>query len=222
MFSASTYTKTVMSFGPDNAVVTCNERLRGCLKYARSSPVAMSYTHTTIPSSTDLRRISEAVTRSKKVSAKELKERTTDLILESEVTLRAGEGRHLVFGGQYLHVPADTTIRVDLDIEASDGTATANLRNVVNVNGYKRFERKRISLRKGGRVKLSYEFYVREESHSLVCELNATASGHGESKLIFHNAKIGFRQGGVRTKEPKILEERTEKMTNPIAPSSPN
>ena len=82
------------------------------------------------------------------------------LLTADETEIPAWDGKKLLTGGQYLRVPAGSTIRVDFDLEVDGTDAEVELHQDVFLNGHERFARKNKRIHGGERWRLSYEIDV--------------------------------------------------------------
>jgi hypothetical protein len=130
-----------------------------------------------------------------------------ELTTVEEVELPAAEGKRLLAGGQYLRVPAGTSVRVDFDLEAIGREGRLALTQEVFLNGYEKFARKGISLAAGERWRLSYEIAVPNESNQLVIQLYATTVEGDSLTLRIHEARLSVSKGNASESELNVLQD---------------
>ena len=129
-----------------------------------------------------------------------------DLLVEDQISLSEVDGKKLLIGGQYLRTPAQTRVRVDLDVEAIGEGGEAELHHDVFLAGHEKIAREGIRLAGGDRWLLSYDILVQDEAQQLVVQLYATAKS--DVTLRVHQASLSMSAAEVTEERVEVLRDR--------------
>jgi len=137
---------------------------------------------------------------------------TVSLFEENEVRLATSESEQLVFGGQYLTVPSDTKMDLDVDFEL-EGGSDVMLRLGFRLQGYDyKVDAPALPPLVGGeRGRISGNWIIGEEVHGLEAVMSAQLLGTNAIRLRFHRAVLSLkirdrRHSGNNTKPISIWD----------------
>jgi arylsulfatase A-like enzyme len=208
LFAGNTYARSVVMWEPSGTAVVCGESFRICRRWVPEDDLPFGPKRQSEPASPRERQLVAEVARLTRSGRGDMTEvGVIDLLTEDAVSVPAVGGKKLLFGGQYLRVPAGTTLRVDLDIEVSGDHATIDFHQDVFLGGYQRFLRKGIRVRAGERWRLSYELGVPHEASQLVIQLYATTVSGDVATIQFHEARLWMTTGPVTAPTQTVIRD---------------
>ena len=208
VFAGNTYARRVIMWEPSGSAVVCAESFRKCIRSVPVDGRVFGPTQRSEPASPNERLLLAEVARLTRSGRPDMTEAgAIELLLEDSVSIPAIAGKKLLIGGQYLRVPAGTTLRVDLDVEVSGDAATIDFHQNVFLNGYEKFARKGIEIRAGERWRLRYEIEVPEDSSQLVVQLYATTVSGDVAAIEFHDARLAMSAGPVTSQKVTIIQD---------------
>lgn len=195
VFGGNTYARKTMMWTRSREVVVCDEAFDDCKRYdtPRISFEPKRKGKAALPR--ERRLLAEVARLTRSGRAEMDASETLALLVASEVSVAASEGKKLLIGGQYLRVPAGTILEVSFDIEVEGSDAEVELHQDVFLNGHERFARKEKRIGTGQRWRLSYLIHVPEPSSQLVVQLYATTVSGEHVTLRFHSAQLSMSQG---------------------------
>ncbi|MGB5547160.1 MAG: hypothetical protein WBM74_11375, partial [Polyangiales bacterium] len=135
-----------------------------------------------------------------------------DLLTEEEVSVPAADGKKLLIGGQYLRVPAGTTLRVDFDLEVLGEPSQIEIHQDLFLDGYVKFERKGFELQGGDRWRLSYEIGVPRDASQLVVQLYVTTILGDASTIRFHDAQLSMISGRATSGGARLIQDEVTRV----------
>jgi len=200
---------------PSGTAIVCGESFRSCMRSIPVDDLVFGPERQSEPASARERQFLTEVarlTRSGRGDMTEVGE--LDLWTEGVMSVPADAGKKLLIGGQYLRVPGDTTLRVDLDLEVTGDRATIDFHQDVFLNGYEKFARKGIQVRDGERWRLSYEIGVPNDSSQLVVQLYATTISGEAAEIEFHDARLSMTAGRAKSRQVVVIVDE-------VAPADP-
>jgi hypothetical protein len=128
------------------------------------------------------------VARSKQVKDRP---RTLPLLADPIVPISSPSGMQVIFGGQYLSVPAHTRIDVDLEVEVLGQSGSVSLGHMLKSGGKNYHFRKGIPpLQPGDHLAIRYSFTPTEPLQYLDCLATARKLSDGEIGLHFKTARL--------------------------------
>jgi len=215
LFAGNTYARSVIMWQPSGTAIVCGESFRSCMRSIPVDDLVFGPERQSEPASARERQFLTEVarlTRSGRGDMTEVGE--LDLWTEGVMSVPADAGKKLLIGGQYLRVPGDTTLRVDLDLEVTGDRATIDFHQDVFLNGYEKFARKGIQVRDGERWRLSYEIGVPNDSSQLVVQLYATTISGEAAEIEFHDARLSMTAGRAKSRQVVVIVDE-------VAPADP-
>lgn len=205
-FSANTYARSVMMWNPSGSVVVCGESLRQCMRTVPDEGLVFGPKRRTEPALPRERHLLAEVARLTRSGRAELAEQgTLSLLADDEARIRAVEGKKLLIGGQYLRVPAGSTLRVDLDLQVEGEQAVVEFHQDTFLEGHPKLVRHAVRVRAGERWRLRYEIGAPHEANQLVVELYAQTVLGDAATIRFDNAELTMTPGKVRSAEAVVL-----------------
>jgi arylsulfatase A-like enzyme len=207
LYAGNTYVRKVMMLKPSGTSIICDELFHECQRHGQRKSVFRPKSRGRPAKPQERRELADVarLTRSGRAALRPAD--TMELTTVEEVELPAAEGKRLLAGGQYLRVPAGTSVRVDFDLEAIGREGRLALTQEVFLNGYEKFARKGIGLAAGERWRLSYEIPVPNESNQLVIQLYATTVEGDSLTLRIHEARLAVRKGDASERELNVLQD---------------
>jgi hypothetical protein len=128
------------------------------------------------------------VARSKQVKDRP---RTLPLLADPMVPISSPSGMQVIFGGQYLSVPAGTRIDVDLEVEVLGQSGSVSLGHMLKSGGKNYHFRKGIPpLQPGDQLIIRYSFTPTEPLQYLESLATARKLSSGEVSLHFKTARL--------------------------------
>lgn len=117
--------------------------------------------------------------------------RALPLLADPIVPMGSASGMQIIFGGQYLSVPAHTRIDVDLDVQVLGRSGSVALGHMLNSGGKHYHFRKQIPpLQTGDRVTIRYSFTPTEPLQYLDCLLTARGLLGDDVAFNFKTARM--------------------------------
>jgi arylsulfatase A-like enzyme len=215
LFAGNTYARSVIMWEPSGSAVVCGESFRNCVRSVPVDDLVFGPKRRSEPASARARQLLTEVARLTRSGRGDMTEAgVIELLTEDVMSVPAAAGKKLLIGGQYLRVPGGTTLRVDLDLEASGDQATIEFHQDVFLNGYEKFARKGIQIRDGERWRLSYEIGVVNDSSQLVVQLYATTVSGEVAAIQFHDARLSMTTGPVKAPQAVVIQDE-------ISPADP-
>jgi hypothetical protein len=143
--------------------------------------------------------------------------RTLPLIAHPVVPIESATGMQVIFGGQYLSVPAYTRIDVDLEIEVLGQSGSVSLGHILKSGGKSYHFRKGIPpLQPGDQLTIRYSFTPTEPLQYLESLATAQKLSGDEVSLDFKTARMTLvPPGGAGKKYKPGLEIRELHITQP-------
>jgi hypothetical protein len=208
LFGGNTYARSVIMWNPSGSAVVCGESFRNCVRSVAEGDLLFGPKRRSEPASSLERQLLAEVARLTRSGRADMTEAgVIDLLTEDAVSVPAEGGKKLLFGGQYLRVPAGTIVRVDLDLEVSGDQATIDFHQDVFLGGYEKFLRKGIQVRAGERWRLSYEIGVPHEARQLVVQLYATTVSGDVAAIQFHDARLSMTTDLVTAPTATVIQD---------------
>ena len=208
LFGGNTYARSVIMWNPSGSAVVCGEAFRNCVRSVPEGDLLFGPKRRSEPASSLERQLLAEVARLTRSGRADMTEAgVLDLLTEDAVSVPAVGGKKLLFGGQYLRVPAGTIVRVDLDLEVSGDQATIDFHQDVFLGGYEKFLRKDIQVRAGERWRLSYEIGVPHEARQLVVQLYATTVSGDVATIQFHDARLSMTTDLVTAPTATVIQD---------------
>ncbi len=210
----NTYKRRVGLIDPQRRLLVCKENHQKCSSYQLDSSL-FSTQRTSLkptPESVDLLR---AVTdASLTATVGRYRSRTFELAVRGPTSLGATDryNNRMIFGGQYISIPARTRVDVDLvfHLEGSaPGAVMINYRLTANTAN-KRLYRKRISrLDVGDRAVIRHSYYTDQALHKVEANFYAQILGKTDVTLKIDRASLRFNSiDGSQSSELDISVER--------------
>jgi arylsulfatase A-like enzyme len=139
------------------------------------------------------------VARSKQVKDRP---RTLPLLADPMVSISSPSGMQVIFGGQYLSVPAGTRIDVDLEVEVLGQSGSVSLGHMLKSGGKNYHFRKGIPpLQPGDQLTIRYSFTPTEALQYLESLATARQLSGGEISLHFKTARLTLVPPGAGSAE---------------------
>jgi hypothetical protein len=141
--------------------------------------------------------------------------RTLKLIAHPIVPIKSATGMQVIFGGQYLSVPAGTRIDVDLDVEVMGRSGSVALGHILKSGAKNYHFHKGIPpLQPGNHLTMRYSFTPTEPLQYLESLATARRLSDGEISLNFKTARLALVPPGATGKQYKPgLEIRELRLT---------
>ena len=212
LFAGNTYAGRVIMWEPSGSAVVCGESFRNCTRSVPVGDLLFGPERRSEPAPPRERQIVAEVARLTRSGRQDMTEvGVIELLTEDAVSVPSATGKKLLFGGQYLRVPAGTTLRIDLDVEVVGEQAGIDFHQDVFLSGYEKFARKGIRVGDGERWRLSYEIEVAQDASQLVVQLYATAVA-GESAVIrFHDARLSMTAGSATSPSVTLIQDEVRR-----------
>ena len=215
LFAGNTYARSVIMWQPSGTAIVCSESFRSCMRSIPVDDLVFGPERQSEPASARERQFLTEVARLTRSGRGDMTEAgELELWTEGVISVPADAGKKLLIGGQYLRVPGDTTLRVDLDLEVTGDRATIDFHQDVFLNGYEKFARKGIQVRDGERWRLSYEIGVPNDSSQLVVQLYATTISGEAAEIEFHDARLSMTAGRAKSRKVAVIVDE-------VAPADP-
>lgn len=215
---ANVYKRWLGGLGTSGDLSICPEDFQSCSTY--ELPDGRLFSPNRIRRETDPTAVAflkAMVARSKQPKDRP---RTLTLLAEPIVPIRSARGMQVLFGGQYLFVPAYTRIDVDLDVEVVGQPGSVSLGHMLKAYGKKFPFRKRLPpLQTGDRLTLSYSYMPTEPLKYLECLATARKISGDELALKFRTARMTLvppRSGqspdfiGLQVRDLQITQSRLD------------
>jgi hypothetical protein len=146
--------------------------------------------------------------------------RTLPLLADPIVPISSPSGMQVIFGGQYLSVPAYTRIDVDLEVEVLGQSGSVSLGHMLKSGGKNYHFRKGIPpLHPGDHLTMRYSFTPTEPLQYLDCLATARRLSGGEISLNFKTARLALvppgpgdaqQAPGLRIRELQLTQHPRE------------
>jgi arylsulfatase A-like enzyme len=216
LFSANTYARRVMMWEPSGSVVVCGESLHQCTRSVPQAGLVFGAIRHSEPATPYEQRLVTEVARLTRSGRSDLSDSgTLALLTESTVQVRAIDGKKLLVGGQYLRVPASSTLRIDIDLQVEGERAAVEFHQDTFVDGHPKLVRKGIRVESGQRWRLRYEIGVPNDAGQLVVQLYAKAVSGSTSTIRFHRAELTIVPGRM-TSEAAVVQLDEVSQLNPL------
>jgi len=208
LFAGNTYARSVMMWEPPNGVVVCGESLSQCVRTeAEEGRIFGPKRESRAPAAREQQLLGE-VARLTRSGRDDLSESgTMRLLTDEQVHLRAGDGKKLLVGGQYLRVPGGTNLRIDLDLEVDGEHAIVGFHQDTLMDGYPKIARKNVRVRNGQRWQLRYEIGVPHDASQLVVQLYAEIVSGEAATIRFADARLSMIPAEITSAEPVVIED---------------
>jgi arylsulfatase A-like enzyme len=208
LFAGNTYARSVIMWEPSGSTVVCGESFRNCMRSSPVEDLVFGPTQQSEPASARAQRLLMEVARLTRSGRTDMTQvGTIDLLTEETVRVPSAEGKKLLIGGQYLRVPGDTILRVDLDLEVAGEEAAVEFHQDVFMDGYAKFAREGFRLKDGQRWRLSYEIGVPNDASQLVVQLYATTVVGDTAVIRFHDARLSTRDGLLASQTAVVIRD---------------
>ena len=188
---ANVYKRWLGALDPSGRLSICPQDFQGCSTYDLTDGRLFSPNRTR--RETDLAAVEflrGMVARSQQAKDRR---RTLPLLAEPVVPLSPSAGMQVIFGGQYLSVPAYTRIDVDLEVEVEGRSGSVLLGHLLKAGGKQYLFRRRIPpLEAGDRLTLRYSYTTSEPLQYLESLAIASARSRDPIALNFKTARMTF------------------------------
>lgn len=175
---SNTYTHKTGSLEPGGRLTLCQEDLSLCrsVKVDPLRAFAPSTQELDTPPQTS-RRLQQVVARSLAVTEPlaAQAERSLQLTTDPQVALHQQENSQLIFAGQYISIPRQSLVSVDLELEIEGQDSLVELSHDLISQGHRHHKPSLPSLRSGDKVEISYTVPLKEGAERLECRLFALA-----------------------------------------------
>lgn len=213
LFAGNTYARSVIMFDVSGAAVVCKETFRSCSRSTPEGGRVFGPERVSEPvSPRDQQLLTEVARLTRSGRADMTQAGRIDLLTEEEVSVPAADGKKLLIGGQYLRVPAGTTLRVDLDLEVLGEPSQIEIHQDLFLDGYAKFERKGFELQGGDRWRLSYEIGVPRDASQLVVQLYVTTILGDASTIRFHDAQLSMISGRATSGGARLIQDEVTRV----------
>ncbi len=207
VFAGNTYARKIMMWEPRGAVVICNESFPPCVKTVPDDGLRFGANrHTEAPTARETQLLMETARLTRSASRTLAESGALKLLADPVVRVAASEGKKLLIGGQYLRVPAQTVLRVDLDLEIEGDHAVVDFHHDTFLDGYPKLVRRKARVPRGSRWQLRYEIGVPQDAGQLVVQLYAT-SVSGDAAIRVHEAQLTMTDGAVTSTDTVVLQD---------------
>ena len=208
LFAANTYARSVMMWEPNEAVVVCGEALRQCVRTVAPEGQTFGPKRESQAAAAREQQLLAEVARLTRSSRAALSESDPMMLLtDDEAHLRAGDGKKLLIGGQYLRVPGGTTVRVDLDLEVDGEGAIVGFHHDLLLDGHPKIARENVRVRDGQRWQLRYEIHVPRDAGQLVVQLYAKTVSGESATVRFADARLTMLRAEITSGEPVVIDD---------------
>jgi hypothetical protein len=216
LFAGNTYARRVIMWEPSGAAVVCGEGFVDCVRSVAVDGSVFGANRISEPVGAGEQQLLAEVARLTRSRESDVRDsRQIDLLIDRELPIPSSVGKKLLAGGQYLRVPAGTTLRVDFDLEVvGDQTAMA-LHQDLFLDGYPKLVRQDVRLRGGERWRLSYEIGVPHDSGQLVVQLYATTVLADTSIIRIHDARLSMTPGSMRSEQVVVIRDEISRVDPP-------
>ena len=213
IFGGNTYAQKVIMWTPTKKAVVCDEAFEECTRYATRKTELVPKMRGTEALPRERRFVAEVARLTRSGRAGMTASNEMALLTADETEIPASDGKKLLTGGQYLRVPAGSTIRVDFDLEVDGTDAEVELHQDVFLNGHERFARKNKRIHGGERLRLSYEIDVPRSARHLVVQLYATTVAGESATLRFRQARLSMTQTGASSSGVDVISDDVSSAT---------
>ncbi|MFZ1865694.1 MAG: LTA synthase family protein [Polyangiales bacterium] len=208
MFSANTYARSVMMWEPSGSVVICGESLRRCVRSVPEDDLVFGPVRHREPVAPRERQLLSEVARLTRSGRGDLTESgALTLLTDKEARVRAEEGKKLLIGGQYLRVPAGSTLQIELDLTVEGEQAAVEFHQETFLDGYPKLVRKGVRVHDGQRWHLRYDVGVPRDASQLVVELYAKTVSGDAATIRFDTAQLTMARAGATSADVVIIAD---------------